>query len=306
MNYCSIEDAFQLSPGCNTNGQDYSAKEARREERRKAKRCKGPAATYLGVQEDKDPDRQHLERPKEVQAMNNATGLKAHVPLTAPLGMEPFQDMYGVVTPQGDDNEIDDGIRRELAQQRVSEFLPRTDGDPIGDKQRSTLPTPSMLVQAVSSTGSTNKKKNFFGADPDDDSFADYIPDAKNFLMQPSFEDAFKSINPGYSSSTPALQVPSVRDVWKPLLPSGVDTAFVNKLPPPGGQYMPQVKMDREETYLSMSQKVDRILARLDNMQKVAKPEQSQKEIMMFVASGVFVLFMMDLLVRKGSTLRLR
>ena len=62
--------------------------------------------------------------------------------------------------------------------------------------------------------------------------------------------------------------------------------------------------MDREESYLSMSSKIDKIMSRLDQIQRGPNPEQSQKEILMFVASGVFVLFMMDLLVRKGSSLR--
>ena len=236
MNYCSLDDAFSMAPGC---GQDYSAKEARREERRKARRCKGPAATFLGIDNDKDPDRQNLERPKDIEAMNPKTGLKAHVPVDAPLGMEPFQDINGVVGPCGDIDTIDDGIRPELAKQRLFGFIPRTDDDPVGDKQRSTLPTPSMLIKALSSTGLDNKKKkNFFGADPDDDdSFANYQPDAKNYLMEPSFTSAFVSMNPDTKNmpSGPALAIPSVNNYWKPQIQQGLDTSFFSKIPAPGG-----------------------------------------------------------------------
>jgi hypothetical protein len=53
-----------------------------------------------------------------------------------------------------------------------------------------------------------------------------------------------------------------------------------------------------------MSKKIDTILSRLDDIQRGPSAEQSQKEILLFVSSGVFVLFLMDLLVRKGTSLR--
>lgn len=52
-----------------------------------------------------------------------------------------------------------------------------------------------------------------------------------------------------------------------------------------------------------MMKKMDRIMARLDDTH-TASPEQVTSEIMMFISSGIFVLFLMDLLVKKGSTLR--
>jgi hypothetical protein len=309
MNYCSLEDAFQMAPGSEEN---YSSKSARKEERRKAKKCKGPSATFLGVQvgDDKDPDRQRLERPRDIPAMNSNTGLRReHVPSDAPLGMEPFQDVNGnslntasvYPTMEAKDEQSMD---RELSRQHMADLLPRTDDDPVGDRVRSTLPTPGMLAQAVSSNYTKKGGKGFFGADPtDDDSFADYQPDAKNYLMEPDFLGAFKGLNPGSGNSS-TLPVPSVRDVWKPMTPAGVTTAFAKKLPSPGGEYVIGSGREKDESYLSMSQKMDRILARLDDLQRGPNPEQSQKEILMFVASGVFVLFMMDLLVRRGSSLR--
>ena len=85
MNYCALDDAFQAissasSPGC-TN--DYAGKTARKEERRKARRCKGPAAAYLDIS-DKDPDRQQLNKLPNIPAMNPATGLREHAPVYAP------------------------------------------------------------------------------------------------------------------------------------------------------------------------------------------------------------------------------
>jgi hypothetical protein len=70
MNYCALDDAFQMiggapSPGC---GADSATKEARREERRKARRCKGPAAAYLNIQ---DPDRPSGIKLPDIPPMNS-------------------------------------------------------------------------------------------------------------------------------------------------------------------------------------------------------------------------------------------
>jgi hypothetical protein len=49
--------------------------------------------------------------------------------------------------------------------------------------------------------------------------------------------------------------------------------------------------------------KLDKLWSRLDDM-NTASPEQVTSELLMFISSGIFVLFMMDMLVRKGSRLR--
>jgi hypothetical protein len=49
--------------------------------------------------------------------------------------------------------------------------------------------------------------------------------------------------------------------------------------------------------------KIDRIFARLDDM-NASTPEQVTSELLMFISSGIFVLFLMDLLVKKGGKLR--
>jgi hypothetical protein len=70
---------------------------ARREERRKAKRCKGPPAEYLDLT-DKDPDRQQLNKLPIIPAMNPATGLREHVPVYA------CKWRHGTIRLQIDDN----------------------------------------------------------------------------------------------------------------------------------------------------------------------------------------------------------
>jgi hypothetical protein len=293
MNYCSLEDAYG-SPGT-------AGKEARKEERRKAKRCKGPAATFLDI--DKDPDRQSFEKTPCVPAMNPATGLRQHEPVTAEQGeIEPFQNqncesksmrksMDRVLAFEAAEND-DEAI---IAHQRRFEWEARTDGQPVGDAQRATLPNPASLVKGVSTS--------FFGRDPGDElageGFANYMPDAKSYMMEPNFTSAF-SLTPGAKAGSGALPVPSVRDVWKPPAFNGTDTSFFNSLPPVGGTYPSKDGVSHE----SLSRKIDSIMERLDSMNRKSTPEQAQTDILLFVSSGIFVLFMMDLLVRKGSSLK--
>lgn len=281
MNYCTLDDAFQAlgsapSPGCTT---DYATKAARREERRKARRCKGPLASYLDIS-DKDPDRQHLNKLPEVPAMNPAIGLREHVPADAPVGsLEPF--------------------------------VPRNDDDPTGDIVRAqfpkNIPGPAQMMPS-----NCPGRKRFFGADPDGEPFADYIPDTPNYRLQPDFAAAFDQTagvgraGSATSASSASLPNPSVNMYWKPMTATGAQTAFIEQLPPPGGKYYqpPAVRgAGGDASYDDIMKKLDKLWARLDDMNQ-SSPEQVTSELLMFISSGIFVLFFMDLLVKKGSTLR--
>jgi hypothetical protein len=272
MNYCSLDDAFQAiggapSPGC---ANDYGTRAARKEERRKARRCKGPPATYLDIS-DKDPDRQNLNKLPEVPAMNPATGLREHVPVYAPQGsLEPF--------------------------------VPRNDDDPKGDYVRAEIPL--NIPGTTESQKPCPGRKKWFGADADGDTFADYVPDAADYRLQPDFLTAFEEAGVARAGSSANLPNPSVNMFWKPLTPSGAQTSFIEKLPPPGGQYYrPPTKLNNDISNDDIMKKLDKLWAKFDDM-TTSSPEQVTSELLMFISSGIFVLFMMDLLVRKGSTLR--
>jgi len=272
MNYCALDDAFQAlngapSPGC-TN--DYAGKTARKEERRKARRCKGPLATYLDIS-DKDPDRQQLNKLPDIPAMNPATGLREHVPVYAPQGsLEPF--------------------------------VPRNDGDPTGDYVRAEIPL--NIPGTTEAQKPCPGKKKFFGADPDGDNFADYVPDAPDYRLQPDFLTAFEQSGVARAGAAANLPNPSVNMFWKPVTTSGAQTSFIEKLPPPGGEYYrPPTRLNGDSSNDDIMKKLDKLWARLDDI-NTSSPEQVTSELLMFISSGIFVLFMMDLLVKKGSTLR--
>jgi len=288
MNYCSLDDAFQTpgstqaAPGCL---KDYSTREARKEERRKARRCKGPAMEFLGLGSsgEKDPDRQNLEKPPIIPAMNPATGLREHHPVDAPQGsLEPF--------------------------------LPRNDDDPRGDYVRATLPLPPSIPGTTESQKPCPGKKKFFGADPDGDNFADYQPDAKSYQLQPDFLKAFEESGVAKAGTSDSLPNPSVNMFWKPLTTSGAQTSFFEHLPPPGGKYYNPPTSQRRggnggvnsEEYSNdeIMKKLDKLFARLDDMQNSSSPEQITSELLMFISSGIFVMFLMDLLLKKGSSMK--
>jgi hypothetical protein len=272
MNYCALDDAFQAissapSPGC-TN--DYAGKAARREERRKARRCKGPAAEYLDIT-DKDPDRQQLNKLPIIPAMNPATGLREHNPVYAPQGsLEPF--------------------------------VPRNDDDAQGDYVRAQIPL--NIPGTTEAQKPCPGRKKWFGADADGEAFADYIPDQPDYRLQPDFLTAFEQAGVARAGSAASLPNPSVNMFWKPLNTSGAQTSFIEKLPPPGGQYyQPPTRMNGDTSNDDIMKKLDKLWARLDDM-NTSSPEQVTSELLMFISSGIFVLFMMDLLVKKGSRLR--
>uniref|UniRef100_A0A6C0HJX7 Uncharacterized protein n=1 Tax=viral metagenome TaxID=1070528 RepID=A0A6C0HJX7_9ZZZZ len=282
MNYCALDDAFPSmaapSPGCAAND---AAKMARKEERRRARRCKGPAASYLSLDgPSTDPDRPS-EEPSMVQAMNE-TGLSEHAPVTAQY----------------------DGFTSHHRNTPVDQKRPNFDDDPLYNYLKSEASNHIMPIETTRAETMDNKLpplKNFFGADPDGDSFADYIPDASDYRLQPDFQKAFGQAGTARAGSTPTVPAPPVDMYWKPLTRSGAQTSFIEHLPPSGKYHGSNQKQD--DSMEEVRKKLDKLFARLDDM-NVSSPEQVTSEILMFISSGIFVLFFMDLLVKKASTMR--
>ena len=276
MNYCALDDAFQSiggapSPGC---AADYATKMARKEERRKARRCKGPAAEYLDIE---DPDRQTFQKMPDVPAMNSTIGMREHAPVTAPQGTT-------------------EAFTQAPKDQKKHNF----DQDPLHDYLESEM-TKRLVPVKVPTAEIFKLSKPYFGMDPDGDTFADYEPDSKNELLYPDFRKMFDQTGAARAGSTETLPNPSVNMFWKPLTKSGAQTSFVEHLPPPGGKYYQPPKGDMSMDHVM--KKLDILFARLDDMNS-SSPEQVTSELLMFISSGIFVLFMMDLLVKKGSKLR--
>jgi hypothetical protein len=311
MEYCSIDDAFPAqgasAPGC--RGSDSSSSQ-RREERRRAKRCKGPQQKFL------DADRQGFDFGEEpnpmrgsgaltdgVNPFNPETGMQEHAPLTAD-------------TAYGQEEEA-------LAQVPRSAYTarrPPTSTAAAHVKLRETE-GPRTLISSASA-----KPPAYFGADPDadisgfsnsnnmSDGFQNFSPieDNKEYMLETDFAHTFGSNTVGQGlraenkASGATLPIPSIVDAWKRLTPSGANTAFIEHLPSPGGSLMPP-----PDSYSSLSRglnmnddmkrRLDEIFSRLDDLESSRSPDDknTQMEIFLFILSGMFVMFTVDMFARR-------
>jgi hypothetical protein len=292
MEYCSLQDAFPENT-------DWSAVTQRKEEKKKAKRCRGPPLKFLEPEEHAesvvDPDRPALRPKPEVPPLNSRTGLRQHAPVDAPP-LEPFQDLPPVYGESGNPSLMATLRSEQPPAQMV--------------KVQSTLPR----VAGPTRQQPTGNVPAFFGANLDEDvgadsklsegfaSFTDVIGDDPSYRLEPDFAKSFEGHGLEKAAGSSILPVPSVNNFWKPLTPAGSRTAFFEKLPAPGGTYPPSVttaEMPKDELFA----KLDKIYARLDDLE-IRRNENSQSEIIMFTLTGLFVLFSMDLLVRKTGNVR--
>lgn len=283
MEYCSLDDAFQEiggapSPGCAT---DFSSRTARKEERRKARKCKTPAAANY-LQLEKDPDRQHVNPLPVVEAMNPAS----------------TKESFHHGNQWLHSNEQTSVIRDKSS--------PEYDNDPlhkyVQDEERNHL-----MVIPVNGDH-FNNKKNFFGASsPDDEPFADYQPDQADYRLQPDFTKAFDLGGLDRAGAGPTLPPANANVSWKPLS-QGVPSSFYDKLSLPKGSYVRSSDRELSESTSGMTnadlmKRMDVLFARLDDLHQTT-PERMTSEMLMFISTGIFVMFMMDILVKKGSTMR--
>jgi hypothetical protein len=280
MEFCSIEDAF---PDLGTQ------KVARREEKRKAKRCKGPALTYLepdtGLLPVTDPDRPAVKPMPEVLPINSKTGLREHSPVDAPQP-EPFSDMTGEY--------------KQLLASLQSEKAPE--------------PLTSVLNTMPKGVAGPNKFEpprievpSFFGANEDDDdvkegfaSYTNIIGDDPGYKLSPDFGTTFMGKGVSKANGSPLPEVPT-NIFWKPLTGAGAKTSFYSKADLQMPKAQPQAATGEVGEVL---RKLDKIFTRLDDLES-RKSENANTEVVLFVMTGLFVMFSMDLLVRKTGNVRL-
>jgi hypothetical protein len=281
MEYCSLDDAFQeigeaSSPGC---ASDYSTKAARKQERRRARKCKTPAAANF-LELDKDPDRQHLNPLPEVEAMN------------------PVRENFHHGNQWLHSDEKTSAIRDKTSHEYDKDVLAKyADEEQAGHYM--TIP--------VNGDHVVNKRRFFGASGPDDDFFADYQPDQADYRLQPDFTKAFQLDGLDRAGAGPTLPPANANVSWKPLS-QGVPSSFFEKLSLPKGQYVRSSEREDQERSSGMSnadlmKRMDVLFARLDDLHQTT-PERMTSEMLMFISTGIFVMFMMDLLVKKGSTMR--
>lgn len=291
MEYCSYEDAFpQLGPsstGCADQKASYAA---RKEERKKAKKCKGPPLTFL----DLDPDRPAVQRVPEVPPMNEMTGLREHAPVDAPQ-KEPFQDVPYDLTSQRQPDDAGQIMRNTLPNVKGQNQLPK------GPKTPSYFGASGDIDEGFQGTfGLKQPNLKVVGQNPP---YTDVIGNDDGYRLYPDFKAAFDRVSgAGQAAGRSLAAIPSVVNEWKPLTPSGAKTSFFDELPPPGGQYPRGTDIVQDTT--TISKKLDMLFSRLDDLES-RRGENTQTEILLFVMSGLFVLFGMDIVTRQAARVRL-
>ena len=298
MQGCSVEEAFP-----DTAFEAGSI--ARKEERRKAKRCSGPALAFLKAggegnqvtEADLDPDRQHLTPITPAPQLKGSEGFKSQdasntqwIPRATNQSQQQVQDLVKNLVGQRVDDVIGQASRNTL---------------PTNVESAAQLPDPSKNV-----FGQTNP--SYFGSDGSTeaasvgrresvDGFADFssaLSDTTGYQLttggQADFLGTFAASALDKASGRSTLTTPSINDAWKPLTPSGSRSSFFEHLPSPSGMQLASSNFSRDEKE-GLLKKLDVLFARLDDLE-AKRNEYAHVEVSLFVLSGLFLIYGIDAL----------
>lgn len=291
MELCSLEDAFPKIEIHNhterkefPEGKSTPSREERKAARKKAKRCKGPALQYLEAQDsgslvEQDPDRQGFKRLGEVPAFVSYA--------------DAFPDISG----------------------SIEAFkLPK-------------LPSSNCLI-------TEQGLPSYFGKGLDDEEgFANYSSakgDNPGYELIPGTLAGFEEKTDGAAATgegASSLPAPSISNSWKPLTAAKTTTAFT------GSRNIERVEPNLPETPArvhdahptkkeapvattgsrehvpgpedvareKLIKQIQELKKRLDDLEHKEPPRNTQKELLMFIGSGLFLLVSFDLVLRAGG-----
>jgi len=278
MELCSIQDAFpDIQKNKNSDpkagGTDSKAsKEERRAARRLAKKCKdAPADEYYRMVDDVlapiDPDRPAIQRAGEVPAFASYDSA--------------FNDLSG---------------------SKFEAFrMPK-------------LPGPNCLASDPGYPG-------YFGKGLEDattEGFSGMFDNQAVNTNSESFEYEFGGEGASKAGAVQALPAPPLSNVWKPLTPAKVTTAVFKKLPEhadpadegllskkpairtpdlPPAPLAPIPSIDYEAARRRMEEQIQILSRRFDDLE-IKRERNTQREIILFVGTGAFILACMDIVTR--------
>jgi hypothetical protein len=169
-------------------------------------------------------------------------------------------------------------------------------------KKRSTLPS-SLPSPKQLKKPETVSLPSYFGAEafinPSEEILAPFnnSRDPNGFMLETDFTQTFEKPGLGKAGGT-SLPVPELRNRWKHLSSDNVETASVDRYSKPSYGDSNEMKY--------MKSKIDALIARLDDIESRASGANPQLELLSFIMTGLFVIFMVDLAVRKSVTMKLR
>jgi hypothetical protein len=298
MDLCGLDEAFGLisQPSASCLG-GSSTTESRKHDRKRAKKCRGPQLQYIESDASftnvgsPDPDRPAVKRMESVPKLNPATGMTEHEPVDQDWGTrEPFVGESG----KNDLETIQKVVQGNNMLQRGDK--PSYFGASPNDKSSSVMPGKK--------EGFEDKAAPYTNLIGSDTMYHDFTNDTKkwqtakeNGLMnegQPSYGLLSSELR---GLEAPTLPPPETSFNWK--LAGQTPTVMHSVQPVEPVQPVQPTKQDDYEKQ-EILKKMDNILSRLDDMQYVNQ-ENAQKEVLLFIMTGLGVLFVMDVACRAAS-----
>jgi hypothetical protein len=164
------------------------------------------------------------------------------------------------------------------------------------------LPPPRSTTRLETSS---SKMPSFFGAEPFTNPsedvmapFNNHVDHPNGYMLDADFTKSFDQSGFGKSTGVP-LPTPELRHRWKPLSVDRIDTAYTNSAK--SSQF---AGLDTSE-YAAMKNKIDALMARLDDIENRSAGANPQLEMLSFIMTGLFLMFALDLAVRKSGSMRL-
>jgi hypothetical protein len=249
---CSLTEAFPDTT-------EQSGRSARKEERKKAKACKGPALSFLQSQ---DPDRQAERPPPPPEKLISAS--------------EHFADFKPIKITGDEANLIGERVDDVIGKNPKDKTLPRaTSAIQLTD------PTKTMYGEPVPS---------YFGKSDDTENFADYSKlsgDNPGYQLEGSdFMSAFAVKGLDKAGGGNILPTPSLDSMWKPLSPDSSRTKATT-YPAQNRREDNSFSSEEKET---LKKKLDFLFAKLEQLES-NRNEYAHSEVTLFILSGLFLMF---------------
>jgi hypothetical protein len=152
----------------------------------------------------------------------------------------------------------------------------------------------------------TAKMPSYFGAEaftnPNEDRRASFtnVKNKDAYMLESDFTKSFDGT--GFNKATGSeLPVPELRSRWKLMSADRIESSAVAPNAKSSGQFagMGTAEFD------AMRTKIDQLMARLDDLENRAAGANPQLEVMSFIMTGLFLMFVVDLAVRKSTTMRM-
>lgn len=157
------------------------------------------------------------------------------------------------------------------------------------------LPPPRSVLKLEKQTD----VPSFFGAEPfsnpGEDSMAvfnSHVDHPNGYMLDTDFTKSFDEPGFGKSAGTP-VPTPELRQRWKPLSSERIDTSFTDT--GKGAQFQGLSTEDIQ----AMRNKIDMLMSRIDDLENRSDGANPQLEMLSFIMTGLFLMFVLDLTVRK-------